>query len=63
MQLARALTDQQLSDDLLEQGVANALANLAVADDRLHPHRRVGSAPRGRPGATAPPRIVKDELT
>jgi TetR/AcrR family transcriptional regulator, transcriptional repressor for nem operon len=33
MQLARALTDRHLSDDLLEQGVANALANLAVADD------------------------------
>jgi AcrR family transcriptional regulator len=33
MQLARALTDRHLSDELLEHGVANALANLAVADD------------------------------
>ena len=33
MQLARALTDRHLSDQLLEQGVANALANLAVADE------------------------------
>lgn len=33
MQLARALTDRHLCDDLLEQGVANALANLGVAQD------------------------------
>ena len=33
MQLARALTDRHLSDELLEQGVANALANLAGADE------------------------------
>jgi AcrR family transcriptional regulator len=33
MQLTRALTDERLSDDLLEQGVANALANLGVAQD------------------------------
>ena len=34
LQLARALTDRHLSDQLLEQGVANALANFADADVR-----------------------------
>ena len=33
LQLARALTDRRLSDELLELGVANALANFAVADE------------------------------
>ena len=33
MQLARAPTDRHLSDGLLEQGVANALANLGVAEE------------------------------
>jgi hypothetical protein len=33
LQLARALTDRQLCDDLLEHGVVNALANLGVTED------------------------------
>jgi TetR/AcrR family transcriptional regulator, transcriptional repressor for nem operon len=32
LQLSRALADRQLADDLLEQGVRNALAALGIAD-------------------------------
>ena len=33
LQLSRALTDRQLSDDLLEQGLRNALALMAAEPD------------------------------
>ena len=37
LQLSRALTDQRLSDELLEQGVRNALALLAEYEKSLKP--------------------------
>lgn len=53
LQLSRALADRQLSDDLLEQGVHNALALLGVEQEHAGPPGAVGSvedSPTGPPG-------------
>jgi TetR/AcrR family transcriptional regulator, transcriptional repressor for nem operon len=57
LQLSRALTDRQLSDDLLEQGLRNALA---LVDAELRPMTDTSADKPAHP-ATSPSRQENDD--